>query len=323
MKQFLNIFYIAALTTGLFACGRNDKKVTENLPQGKVKFNSISVASKIAGRIEVINIKEGQQVHKGDTLMIIGVPELNAKLEQAAGAITAAQGQLDLARDGATTDQLTQIQGQLDAAVAQMDFAEQSMQRMQNMYNDSLVPAQQYDEVRSKYKAAQAQVKAIKAKQQEVRAGARPETIKSATGQVTRAIGARNEVLQANKERYILAPADMTIETIALSEGELATPGYALVTGFDNSGTYFRFTIGESAINAYHIDDAVTIAVPNTNKKIKGKIVAIKQMPRYADNTSTAPNRQVAEGFFEVKVVAINIADAGTLYNNSTVMLSK
>ncbi|WEK37870.1 MAG: biotin/lipoyl-binding protein [Candidatus Pseudobacter hemicellulosilyticus] len=293
------------------------------LPQGKVKFESIAVAPKVAGRIEKLLVQEGMQVKKGDTLAILGVPEIAAKLEQAEGAITSASGQLDLAHHGATRDQLDQVAGQLDAAQAQLEFADQSFRRVENMYRDSLVPAQQYDEVRAKYNAAKAQVKALKARQQELVSGTRPETIRSAKGQLDRAIGARNEVLQADKERYLLAPADMSVESITLKEGELATPGYTLVNGYELNNTYFRFTIGENSINAYKTGDSFTIQVPNTSTSIRAKIVAVKQLPRYADNTSTSPNRQVGEGFYELKLVPLQPAEAKALYNNSTVLLER
>ncbi|HCZ37012.1 MAG TPA: biotin attachment protein [Cytophagales bacterium] len=303
----------------LLVAGCNNKETVD--PEGKVKLESISVTTKIAGRIEKMFVQEGQRVNKGDTLAIIHVPELAAKLEQANGAVVAAEGQLLMARHGATGDQLQQIQSQLDAANAQLEFATQSYKRMENMYNDSLVPAQKFDEVKSKYTAAKAQVDAIQAKRKEV-VSARPEVITSARGQVERALGARNEVLQAASETVIVAPANMLIESVTLKEGELATPGYPVFSGYQNGAAYFRFTVGERSINAYPLGKEVTITVPGTTKSIKAKIAMVKQLPRYADNTSTAPNREIGEAFYELKIIPVQAADAAALYNNSTVLLN-
>jgi HlyD family secretion protein len=316
------------ITTSIFlgsilfvSCSGKGEQSTQ--PEGKVKLESITVAPKIAGRVSAIFVSEGQSVQKGDTLAIIDVPEIAAKLEQANGAMLSAEGQFSLAQNGATHDQLMQIQSQLDAAEAQLVFAEQSYRRMENMFNDSLVPAQKFDEVKSKYSGAKAQVNVIKAKQKEISSGTRPETIRSAQGQVERAKGARNEVLIAASERYIIAPADMIIESITLKAGELATPGYTIFNGYDAGHPYFRFTIGEKAINAYPLGTAVTINVPNTTKEIKGTIVMVKQLPRYADNTSTAPNRAIGESFYELKILPVNAAEASGLYNNSSVFIVK
>lgn len=321
MKNIINKIVLISFTLLIFlSCKSNSEKKSKQT-EGKVKIETISIASKVAGRVQKVMIQEGQFVQKGDTLLIIEVPEIESKMLQVVGAVEAAQGQLELAHNGATEDQLSQIQSQLDVAQAQLDFAQKSMQRMQNMFDESLIPAQQYDEVKSKYRAAQAQVVAIKAKQKEVKSGTRYETIKSAHGQLQRAIGARDEVLQADKERFIIAPADMTIESITLQVGELASPGYTIVNGFTQSDLYFRFTIGERSINAYHIGQQVKIMIPNTERVIEAKIVAVKQMPRYADNTSTVPNREIGESFFELKVVPENLESTKNLYNNSSVLL--
>lgn len=317
-RSYISIIICSSL---LFAaCGNKQQAVT--VPEGKVKLESISVTSKIAGRIEKIYVQEGQSVHKGDTLAVIDVPELRAKLEQANGAITSAEGQLKMAQRGATGDQLQQLESQLEAAQAQLDFAQQSYTRMENMFKDSLIPAQKFDEVKSKYLAARAQVNAIKAKQKEV-ATTRPEVISSARGQVERAVGARNEVLQAATETVITAPADMLLESVTLKEGELATPGYSLFTGYKQGESYFRFTIGEKAINAYPVGKEVKVTVPGTDKIIAAKIAMVRQLPRYADNTSTAPNREIGEAFYELKVVPVQSAEAAGLYNNSAVMLQQ
>lgn len=320
MKNILLHSSFVLTIFGFTSCTQKNPQTTVQL-QGKVKLESIALVPKIAGRIEKINVEEGQRVHKGDTIVVLSVPELTAKLEQANGAIEAAAGQLELASNGATEDQMQQIQSQVEAAEAQREFAAQSFRRVENMYRDSLIPAQQYDDARSKFNMAVAQVKALKAKQQEIHAGARPEVLQSARGQLQRAKGAKDEVLQAGSERYILAPADMTIENIALKEGELATPGYTIVNGYAAGGVYFRFTVGEKSVNAYPVGKAVQVEVPHTEKAIAAKVVAVKQLPRYADNTSTAPNRQVAEGFYELKVVPENVAEAANLFNNSTVIL--
>ncbi|WP_300598487.1 biotin/lipoyl-binding protein [Niabella sp.] len=320
-KIFINSSLLLSITA-IISCG-DVRQPQSSAVQGKVKIESIAIAPKIAGRIEKVFVREGQRVQKGDTLAVLSVPEIEARLEQANGAVEAAAGQLQLAHNGATADQLLQVSSQVDAAVAQLNFAEQSFKRMQHMYNDSLVPAQQYDDVKAKYQMARAQVSALKAKQKEIQSGTRPETIQSARGQVQRAEGAKKEVLQAARERVLLAPSEMTIESITLKEGELATPGYALFNGYETGGIYFRFTIGEKAVYDYQPGQPVTIQIPGGNRSVAATVVAVKQLPRYADNTSTAPNREVGEGFFEVKISPVTASDASGLYNNTTVLLAK
>jgi HlyD family secretion protein len=101
------------------------------------------VSSKLAGRISKIYVEEGQT--KGDTLAYIDIPEVNAKMMQAEGAITSAKGQLNMANKGATVDQLNQIDGQIDAGRAQLNFAKESYNRLKPC-TKILVSLQQLDE---------------------------------------------------------------------------------------------------------------------------------------------------------------------------------
>lgn len=318
MKTLLQYSIIAIIGMISISC----KHTNTVLPlQGKVKRETVSIAPKIAGRVLRINVSEGQIVHEGDTLAILDVPELNPKMLQAEGAVEAAQGQLDLALNGATSDQVEQVQGQIDLANSQLVYAKQSYERMKNMFADSLISAQQFDEVKSKYMAAQAQVKTLQARKTEIVKGTRPETIQSAKGQVERAVGAKKEILQADKERYLLAPADMTIESITLKQGELATPGYTLINGIIITSVYFRFTVGESQVQKFGIGTVFTVSPAYQQKGITSKVVAIKQLPKYADNTSVSPNYKLGESIYELKLVPVDAVNTSTLYDNSTVLI--
>lgn len=317
MKSTKTILVALVSLLALSSCG-DDKITTE---RGKVKFETISLSSKLGGRISKIYVSEGQEVKKGDTLAFIDIPEVGAKMMQAEGAITAAQGQLNMAYNGATTEQLSQIEQQLNSGKAQLKFAQESYNRLENMYKDSLVSQQQFDEVKMKLSMAQAQVEALEAKRTEVRKGARAEQIEQAQGQLDRALGAKEEVASAVNEKYLIAPVDMSIETISLEEGELLTPGYSLFNGYKKNSVYFRFTIPESKIYDYRLGQKLTIENPYTEEVIQAEITAINQLAQYANITSTAPLYGLDESIYELKVVPTGNIEDKTFYLNATMLI--
>ncbi len=314
----LTIASLALIT--LNSCGSDDQ-LTEY--RGKVKFETIAISSKIAGRVSKIYVEEGQLVAKGDTLAYLDIPEVNAKMTQANGAITAAQGQLDMANNGATKDQLDQIDGQLNSGKAQLEFARESYNRMKNMYQDSLISEQQFDEVKMKFEMAEAQVAALDAKKKEARNGARTEQISQAKGQLDRAKGAKEEVESAENEKYVIAPTNMSVETISLKEGELLSPGFTLFNGYEKSSLYFRFTIPESKIYNFEVGKQLTLINPYTKKEISAKIQSIKQLAQYADITSTAPLYDLSESIYELKVVPTSKNSDQSFYANATVLIKE
>ncbi len=318
MNSIRNIFISCIIMIAISSCG-NDESITSY--RGKVKFETISVSSKLAGRINKIYIEEGQMVKKGDTLALMDIPEVNAKMMQAEGAITSAKGQLNMAFKGATVEQLNQINGQIDAGNAQLEFAQESYKRLQAMYLDSLVSQQQFDEVKMKRNMAKAQVAALEAKRDEISHSARTEQIDQAKGQLNRAIGAKEEVIIASNEKYLIAPAEMSVETISLKEGELLTPGYTLFNGYKKSSLYFRFTVPESKVYDFEVGKPLTLINPYTKEEINAKIVAIKQLAQYADITSTAPLFELSESIYELKVVPTSDISKQKFYTNATILI--
>lgn len=317
MKTYTHLFLSGLALLVLSSC--KNEQITPN--RGKVKFETISVSSKLAGRIAEIYVNEGQTVKKGDTLALMNIPEVNAKMMQAEGAITAAQGQLNMAHNGATVEQLSQIDGQLNSGQAQLEFAQESYNRLQNMYEDSLVSQQQFDEVKMKLNMAKAQVKGLEAKRDEVKKGTRSEQLEQAQGQLNRALGAKEEVLSAALEQYLIAPANMSVETISLEEGELLTPGFTLFNGYKTESVYFRFTIPESRIYDFEVGKELTLINPYTKEETLGKIVAIKQLAQYADITSTSPLYELSESIYELKVIPTADVSNQKFYTNATILI--
>ena len=68
--------------------------------QGQAEVTEYRVSSKVPGRILEFRVKEGQSVQAGDTLAILEAPDVQAKLEQARAAESAAQAQNEKALKG-------------------------------------------------------------------------------------------------------------------------------------------------------------------------------------------------------------------------------
>lgn len=312
---------IALLFLMIFALSCNKPK-NDSLIQGKVENEQISVVSKIPGKIIKILVKEGDLVQKGDTLAILDIPEVDAKKSQAEGAVVSAKAQYSMTVKGATENQIKQIEAKKTGLKEQYEFAQKSIKRLSNMLKDSLVSQQTFDETFAKYQGAQAQYNAVIAELDDAKKGARIEQQTMALGQQDRAYGALQEVETANKERYIIAPQDMSIETITLNLGELALPGYTLFNGFISNSTYFRFTIPESKLNKIKKGQNITISIPFTNKTIEGVITTIKQLSSYSNIATAYPDYELQESLFEVKIAPINLTDTKDLITKTTVTIS-
>lgn len=290
---------------------------------GKVKKEVISFTPKVTGRILKIYVQEGDIVQPGDTLAMLDVPEVDAKMAQASGVVKAATAQRTMASNGATENQRKQLKAKLEATKEQFAFAEKSYQRSKAMFDEGLIAPQQFDEITAKYNGAKAQLDAVQAEWAEVEKGVRSETKDAAFGQQEQALGVLKEVEIAYSEKYIIATNVMQIETITLHEGELATAGYALFNGYIPNSTYFRMTIGEKEIGKFPKGKELTLEIPYIGKEVKVNVQNVKQMARYADVTSPYPNLEIDEAFYELKLVPQGDQNLSELLVNASVVLKK
>ncbi|RNA63796.1 biotin/lipoyl-binding protein [Chryseobacterium nematophagum] len=314
-----NIFLLFVVLYVFTACEKKKERLNDS--EGKAKKEVISFAPKVTGRILKIYVSEGQFIKKGDTLALLDVPEVSAKIAQAQGAVSAATAQEQMAKNGATADQLKQLQAKYKGLREQYEFAQKSFKRASNMHRDSLMSPQAYDEVYAKLQGAKAQYDAVIAELDDVKRGTRFEKVEMATGQASQAKGALQEANVAYSERYIIATNDMEVETISLNVGELATAGYALFNGYIPESTYFRFTIPESEILKYKKGQTVTIQVVYNKENIQGVISYIKQLTRYADITTAYPDYQLQDAIYEIKVKPNDIRKSKDILVNANVIL--
>ena len=318
MKTYTLKTIAVASILSLVAC-KNDNP--DQLTEGKTMKEIVSFAPKVTGRILKIYVEEGQTVKAGDTLAMLDVPEVSAKIAQAKGATAAATAQAQMAKNGATADQLRQLKAKQKGLAEQFEFAQKSYKRASNMFKDSLMSPQSYDEIFAKYQGAKAQLDAVNAELHDVEIGTRIEKIEMALGQEDQARGVLQEANVAYSERYIIATNDMEIETISLNVGELATAGYALFNGYIPNTTYFRFTIPESEISKYNKGMTVNMKSTYGNQEFSGKIVSIKQLTKYADITTAFPDYQPEDAVYEIKVIPTDRAKVNNILVNSSVTL--
>ena len=299
-----------------------EKPKKDDLIQGKIEKEQIAVVSKIPGKILKIFVKEGDIVQKGDTLAILDIPEVDAKKSQAEGAVISAKAQYKMAVKGATENQIKQLEAKKMGLKEQYEFAQKSIKRLTNMLKDSLISQQTYDETFAKYQGAQAQYNAVIAELDDAKKGARIEQQTMALGQQDRALGALQEVETADKERYIIAPQEMSIETITLNIGELALPGYTLFNGYIANSAYFRFTIPEKQLGKLKKGQEVTVHVPYKKEDVKGTVSTIKQLGAYGNIATAYPDYEMQESLFEIKITPTGNNETKDLITKTTVTLS-
>ena len=269
--------------------------------QGQVEAKQINVAPKVPGRVKAIYKQEGDQVHKGDLLLELESTELDAKLSQAEAARLAAQAQSDKAQRGARTEQIQAAYNVWQQAQAAADFAAKSYERVNNLYNDKVLPAQKKDEVYTQMVALQKQADAAKSQYEMAKNGARVEDKTAAQALVAQAQGVITEVNAYKDGAKVFAPADAEIQTIIPNEGEIVNAGYPVMNLIDSSDEWVVFNIREDKMADFKIGTKFKGIVPAlANQEIEMEVKHIAVQADFATWTATK-----SKGDFDKKTFAI------------------
>lgn len=270
--------------------------------QGEVEATEVRVSGKVPGRIIQFYAEEGQAVKMGDTLVTISSPEIEAKLQQASAAEQAAIAQNQKALKGARRQQIDGAYEQWQQAQAGADIAKKTYERVQNLFDKGVVPAQKKDEAEANYKASLALAKAAKSQYDLAKEGAQLEDKEAAKALVSKAQGAVNEVESYLSETVLLAPISGEISSVFPKRGELVGTGAPIMNVMDLTDVWVVFNVREDLLSDIKQGAIFKALVPALgNKEIELKVTNIRALGSYATWKATKVSGDFDLKSFEIK----------------------
>ena len=273
------------------------------LVQGEAEAAEYRVSGKVPGRVEMYLFEEGEQVRKGDTLVIIYSPEVEAKKDQALAARRMAEAVNDKAKNGAQPEQIEGAYELYQKALAGEEIYRKSYERVQRLFEKGVVSEQKRDEVEAQYKAASATVKAAKSQYDMALSGARAEDKEAARAQVARVDGMLKELAAAEAERYLLSPCDGEVSECFPKVGELVGQGSPVMAILDLTDVWFTFSVREDMLEGFRKGSQIDVRIPalGEDKTYPVVVTYIKAMGTYATWRTTKQNGGYDVRTFDVK----------------------
>ncbi|MDR7370341.1 HlyD family secretion protein [Flavobacterium aquidurense] len=255
-----------------------DFKNYETTNNAQVEAYINSVAARATGHIKEIRFEANQYVHKGDTLVILDDSEYKIKVAQAEADLAIAEGNLHSAEQNITTSASNQASGEekLAGDLASLEKAQKDYQRFKNMYADSAVTRNQYDQVISKLKSEEAYVKASRKGLEASGSVTKQSNINLEAGRAT--IARKKADLEAAKLQLsytnIIAPSDGYVGERNLSIGELINANQTIATIVLNQKLWISANFKETQIEKIKQGQEVAITIDALDgKEFKGKVV--------------------------------------------------
>ena len=272
--------------------------------QGQAETNEYRVSSKVPGRIYRFYVKEGDQVHAGDTLALLEAPDIDAKLAQAQAAQSAAMAQNRKAERGARPEQIRAAYEMWQKAKAGVDINQKSYDRIKRLHDEGVMTAQKLDEISAQLDAAKATEQAAKAQYEMAVNGADREDKEAASALVEKARGAVREVNSYINETVLIAPCAGEVTEIFPQEGELVGTGAPIMHIAKMQDLYVTFNVREDRLGNLKMGQQVQATVPALGDKvISVRVNHIKDLGSYAAWKATKTTGDYDRRTFEVKAV--------------------
>jgi len=255
---------------------------------GIVTTNDVVVSPQIAGRIDQLNVNEGDVVKAGQMIAVLESGELEQ--EQAFYAAGAEGASSQVAESAAALryqerqvdDQISQAEANLAAteaqqmaAQAELENAKVSFTRAQEMLRQGVVSQQELDQARTSYQVAQSKidslVKQIDAQRSAV-ALARSNADQVSIRRSQLATNQKQQVAAAAQRRKagvrlgyteLRAPIDGIVDVRATRLGEVVTPGQPVVTLINPDDLWVRANVEETYIDRVRVGDKLNVRLPS------------------------------------------------------------
>ncbi|NLN77000.1 MAG: efflux RND transporter periplasmic adaptor subunit [Armatimonadetes bacterium] len=225
-------------------------------------LDKATLSAKISGRVAQVNVREGDRVSKGQTIIVLDQQDLQSNLVAARGGLEAAVARLSQAKTSLkvtkiqTDAAITQAKAQLDAANARLAVAKnpaRSQERMmaentvaeakanldrvtsdykrnQNLLNQGAISQSTFEMAETQYKIAQTQHKSAVERLSLITEGGRTEDVQQAEAQVavakealrTAEASAAQNLLRKEDVKQAEAGLSQARASVAIAEQQLS-----------------------------------------------------------------------------------------------------
>jgi HlyD family secretion protein len=255
---------------------------------GVVTTDAVVVSPEIQGRLQNLLVNQGDLVQAGQLLARIQPQEWKAEMsfyanteQQSASQVVQAVADLKY-QESQTSNQIHQAEANLASAQAQvaqgdadLENAHLNFERLQDLFQRGVESAQSHDQARTTFEAAKAhseslrqQVQAAQAAVALAQANADQVTVRRAMLEATRhqqaAAAAQMEKAQVRLDyTEIHAPISGIVDVRAALQGEVVSPGQAIVTLIDPDNLWVRADIEESYIDRIKLGQKLQVRLPS------------------------------------------------------------
>ena len=246
-KGFVIVLILLVVGGGIFGFTKYRYALHhEGTDDAQITANISPVIPRISGYVTEVRVSDNQQVHEGDTLIVMDNRDLKIKLEQAEAALATSESNRSAARAASTASSanigtsraaVATIDAQIDQAKINVRRTTQDYNRYANLIKDHSITQQQFEQAQAAKETADKQL--IIMQQQRAQAASQINVTSSQSGATAKQINVAASVInqrQADVDdaklnlsyAVVIAPADGLVSKVNVQPGQYLNAGQSL-----------------------------------------------------------------------------------------------
>jgi HlyD family secretion protein len=305
MKRRIPLLVVVAIGLAAYGVYRTRQARAPFEWSGTVEARTIEIGSRVGGRVEQVQVREGDMVAAGQAIVTLEKGDLAAQRLIAAGQLQQAEAALEKVESRtlptARRAEIAEAQARLQGQQAALEKAKLDEDRVRKLFNGGAATRADADNAALGLRNAEAQQAALRAQVAALLHGT-PQDVKSGKGLVDAARGRVQQIDVMLDELTIRAPRAARVEALDLRPGDILAPNAPAAKLLEPGELYVRIYVPETQIGHVRPGLQVPITVDSfLGRAFGGRVESVASQGEFTPrNLQTADER--ADQVFATRV---------------------
>jgi len=229
-RLLLILGLLVLVVAGLAWAWARNARARELVLYGNVDIREVTIGFRVAGRVEKLDVDEGDAVTAGEEVARLDPTPLELEANEARANAAAVGRRMDLLQKGYRPELIAQGRATVSEQEAALTQAEQNLTRQEQLKGTGAVAQRVYDDAVAARDEARARLKAAKESLAQLEYGYQRQEVAEGEANHQRALATLAETEQRLKDTVLLAPADGVVLTRAVERGAILAAGTPVFT---------------------------------------------------------------------------------------------
>jgi multidrug resistance efflux pump len=305
MKRRIPVLVVVAVALAAYVVYRTRHAHAPFEWSGTVEARTIEIGSRVGGRVEQVQVREGDLVAAGQTIITLEKGDLPAQRLIAEGQLQQAEGALEKVASRtlptARRAEIAEAQARLQGQQSTLQKAKLDEGRVRKLFDGGAATRVDADNAVLALRNAEAQSAAFRAQVEALLHGT-PQDVKSGKGLVDAARGRVQQIDVMLDELTIRAPRAARVESLDLRPGDIIAPNAPAAKLLEPDELYVRIYVPETQIGHVRPGLQVPITVDSfPGRAFGGRVESVASQGEFTPrNLQTADER--ADQVFATRV---------------------